>query len=456
VGEVPGVRDGILRADRAASRALNRFRDVFYGWRIVAAAFVIHGLSGGLFFHAFGAYFVFLQNEFGWSRALIAGAFSLSRLESGFLGPLQGWLINRFGSRACVTVGLVIFAFGFFAFALIDNATTFYAAFVAIALGSGLCGFLTINLVLINWFERKRSTAISLAATGGSVAGLMVPLVAWALSTYGWRTTAIASGVLLLVFGLPAAQVIRQAPEPHGYLPDGRKSAEGASDGGGGHGAPVTGGTGGFTARQALRTPAFWLLAAGHGLALMSVSSLAAHLIPYLVNQVAMSVELAATMVAVLTGASVVIHLIGGFVGDRVNRRFLATACMAGHTAALLVLVAATDIIGVAIAVAIQGTAWGFRGPLMTPLRADYFGRRAMATLEGWAAMVTTAGLTIGPISVGVITDRTGDYRIAFLFVAAMAAVGMACFGLAARPKLPVSTLPSPLVGAGEGGGRSA
>jgi sugar phosphate permease len=276
----------------------------------------------------------------------------------------------------------------------------------------------------------------------------MAPVVAWALTTYGWRATAIASGVLLLVFGLPAAQVIRQAPEPYGLLPDGGKApAGGGSEDRHGHGPPVTSGAGGFTAREALRTRAFWLLATGHGLALMSVSSLAAHLIPYLVNQVSMSVELAATMVAVLTGASVVIHLIGGFVGDRVNRRVLATACMAGHTAALLALVAATDLIGVAIAVAIQGTAWGFRGPLMTPLRADYFGRRAMATLEGWAAMVTTAGLTIGPISVGVITDQTGDYRIAFLFVAAMAAVGMVCFGFAARPKLPASARPSPLAG---------
>jgi MFS family permease len=443
VGNPPGVWHRTIHRPGAASDRLNALRNVFYGWWIVAAAFVIHGLSGGLFFHAFGAYFVFLQAEFGWSRALISGAFSLSRLESGFLGPLQGWLINRFGSRNCVTVGLIIFAVGFILLSLVNDAVTFYAVFVIIALGSGLAGFLTINLVLINWFERQRSTAIALAATGGSLAGLMIPLVAWALTTYGWRATAFVSGVLLLVVGLPMARVIRQAPEPYGYWPDGAKGpSEAAGAGGHGHGGagPITGAGAGFTAREALHTRAFWLLASGHGLALMSVSVLAAHLIPFLVSEIEMSLEAAAGMVAVLTGASVVIHLIGGFVGDRVNRRLLATLCMVGHTAALMILVAANSMAAVILAATIQGTAWGFRGPLMTPIRADYFGRRAMASLEGWAAIVTTTGLTVGPIAAGFIADHTGSYRLAFLFVAVMTGIGTACFGLAARPRLPDRT----------------
>jgi MFS family permease len=269
----------------------------------------------------------------------------------------------------------------------------------------------------------------------------MVPFVAWALSTYGWRATAFASGILLLVIGLPMAQVIRQAPEPYGYLPDGAKApvGGGAGEGGGhGHGTAVSGASGGFAAREALRTPAFWLLASGHGLALMSVSAVSAHLIPFLVSpQMGMSLEAAAGMVAALTAASVVIHIIGGPVGDRVNRRLLATLCMVGHTAALLILATATTAAAVVAFAVLQGTAWGFRGPLMTPIRADYFGRRAIATLEGFAAMVTTVGLTMGPIIAGIIADRTGDYRLSFLFIAAMTTIGIFCFGLAARPRLP-------------------
>jgi sugar phosphate permease len=342
-----------------------------------------------------------------------------------------------------VSAGVVIFALGFLLFSGVDNATTFYVAFVIIALGSGLAGYLTINIVLMNWFERSRSTAIALSATGGSLAGLAVPLVAWALSAYGWRATALASGVLLLVVGLPLAQVIRQSPEPYGYLPDGAKAPAAGADGQPNESRAdrFSGATAGFTAREALRTQSFWLLATGHSLALMSVSAVAAFLIPFLVSQMGISIEAAAGMVAVLTAASVATHLVGGFVGDRMSRRLLATLCMAGHTAALLTLVVATSPVVVAVGAALQGTAWGFRGPLMTPIRADYFGRRAIATLEGFAAMVTTVGLTTGPIAAGYIADQTGDYRYSFLFIAAMTSIGMVCFALAARPRLPERAL---------------
>lgn len=418
------------------------FSSVFYGWWIVVAAFAIHATSGSLFFHAFGAYFVYLQNDFGWSRTLISGAFSLSRLESGFLGPIQGWLIQRLGSRTVVRIGLVLFALGFLLMSQMDSVVTFYASCLVIAIGSGLAGFLTINLVLVNWFERRRSTAIALAATGGSVAGLLVPVVAWALSTYGWRATAVASAVLLLVVGLPVSQVLRQSPEAYGYAPDGRPTG-GSSPGGAGHGGITSPAAPSFTARQALRTPAFWLLASGHSLALLSISALSAHMIPFLVSQMGMTVEAGAGMVAVLTFASLVAHVAGGPVGDRVNKRLVATLCMGFHTAAVLLLASATGPLAVIAAATLQGVAWGFRGPVMTPLRAEYFGRAALPTLEGFAALVTTAGLTLGPIATGFIADSSGDYRLGFLFVAAMTAAGGLAFGLAARPP-PPSAYPRP------------
>ena len=67
---------------------------VFYGWYIVSAAGGLQLLSGLLWMHSYGAYVVLLQEEFGWSKALVAGAFALTRIESGILGPLQGWLTD--------------------------------------------------------------------------------------------------------------------------------------------------------------------------------------------------------------------------------------------------------------------------------------------------------------------------------------------------------------------------
>jgi MFS family permease len=396
----------------------------------VAGSWLLHALASGLLFHAFGAYFVQLQAEFGWSRTVISGGFSMARLEGGFLGPIQGWLISRLGPRAVVRIGLVVFSVGFVMLSRVDSVPTFYAAFIVVAIGSGMCGFLTLNIVIANWFERRRARAISLAATGSSSAGLLVPLVALALTTYGWRTVAFYCGLLVLLVGLPVAQLIRHTPEAYGYVPDGARAPAGSAGGA----QPRPSAAGGFTGRQALRTPSFWLIATGHSTALVAISALSAHLIPYLVEQGHMALEAAGAVVAAITATSFAFQLFGGFLGDRFNKRLLTTLAMAGHTAALLILATATTPLQVVAFALLQGMSWGMRGPLMTSIRADYFGRRALATVEGFASLVTTVGLVTGPLSVGIIADRSGDYRAAFFFLAAVTAGGMLCFGLATRP----------------------
>lgn len=89
---------------------------LFFGWYIALAAYAIHVLNGGLLFHAFSAYILPLQAEFGWSRAAVSGVFSMVRAESGILGPLQGWLIDRYGPRAIMRVGIFLFGLGYLAF----------------------------------------------------------------------------------------------------------------------------------------------------------------------------------------------------------------------------------------------------------------------------------------------------------------------------------------------------
>src|SRR5436853_2521628 len=99
---------------------------MFYGWWIVVAGFGIEALVGALVFHAYGAYVVLLREEFGWSKTLFSAAFSMARAESGLLGPVQGWLTDRFGPRALMRVGMVIFATGFLLFSQIGSPLAFF------------------------------------------------------------------------------------------------------------------------------------------------------------------------------------------------------------------------------------------------------------------------------------------------------------------------------------------
>ena len=136
---------------------------VFYGWWIVLASFFVQALNGGLLFHAFSAYILPLQGEFGWSRAQLSGAFSMARAESGILGPLQGWLIDRYGPRAMMCLGNALFSLGFVLFSRMDSLATFYLSFALLALGSSLGGFMPIGTTITNWFVRRRTTALGIS-----------------------------------------------------------------------------------------------------------------------------------------------------------------------------------------------------------------------------------------------------------------------------------------------------
>ena len=156
-------------------------------------------IVGSLMIHSFTAYFPLLQAQFGWSRTLLSGAFALSRAESGILGPLQGWLIDRFGPRVMVRGGMVLFGAGFIMFSYTDSVLDYYLTFLLMALGSSIAGFLTVATTVVNWFERRRGVAMGIAMSGFGIGGLLVPAVAWSLTTLGWRPTAFISGVFIIM-----------------------------------------------------------------------------------------------------------------------------------------------------------------------------------------------------------------------------------------------------------------
>ena len=409
---------------------------VFFGWWIVAGAVAIQFLHGGLLFQAFGAYFVRLQQEFGWSSASLSWSFSLLRVESGLLGPVQGWLIDKFGPRSVLVVGLVIFAIGFAMISRVDSLFSFYMAFVVIAIGSGLGGFLTLFVTVSNWFRRRRATALALSQTGASIGGIFVPVVALALIHIGWRETALISALIILVVGLPIAPLMRRRPELYGMVPDGRRYEPAPEET---RPAVVVEPEREFTAREALRTPAFWFISFGHGSALFVVGALMVHVIPHLVQKLEVPLESASAVITVITAAQIVGLVGGGVLGDRMDKRFIAAACMLGHTVALMGIAFAGAMWVVYIFAVIHGLSWGARGPLMGAIRADYFGVKAIGTIMGLSSLIVTIGNVFGPVFAGWMADRQGDYQLGFVILAAMTGVGTVFFLASKRPSRPES-----------------
>ena len=408
---------------------------IFYGWWIVVAGFLIQMLNGGLFMHSFGAYFIYIREEFGWSRTVLSGAFSLQQMESGILGPLQGWLIDKAGPRAVVRVGVVISGVGLMLFSRVDSILDFYIAFVTIALGSSLGGFMAVIATVTNWFIKKRSLAIGMAMAGMSLGGLLVPILAWLMQTYGWRSVAFASGIAVIAGGLPLAQLLRQAPEKYGMLPDGETprvvtdeidSPQPSND-------PDMD----FTAMEALKTRVFWFISLGHGAALLVVSSLMVHLIPHIVDRLGYSVASAGSVITLMTATMIFSQVSGGALGDRISKRIGLTACLLGHSIALFGLAFSTTIWQVAIFATLHGISWGARTPMVISIRADYFGRSSYATIMGFSSLIMMVGMMIGPLFAGVMADKFGDYRLAFSILAAITGLGSLLFVMSTKPSPP-------------------
>ena len=405
---------------------------MFYGWWIVSAGFGLETLIGGLMFHAYGAYLVLLREEFGWSKTMLSAAFAMARAESGILGPVQGWLTDRFGPRVLIRVGMTIFSLGFILFSQIQGPVTFFLTFFLMALGSSLGGYLPIGVAIVAWFRRRRALALSLSASGMAVGGLLTPLVVLAMSRFGWRTTALASGLLAIAVGLPLAQLVRRRPEAYDLTPDGDppRAAEP-----GGPARPALGQRD-FTAREAMATRAFWYISIGHGAALFVVSAVMVHMVVHVTERLGYSLPQAASVVALMTVMQGIGQVSGGWLGDRFSKRRIAAGCMLGHAAGLLVLAFASAFWMVLAFAVLHGLGWGMRGPLMSAIRADYFGSAAFGTITGLSSMVLMVGMMGGPLVAGILADRTGSYGLGFSVLAALAAVGSVFFLLARRPTL--------------------
>jgi sugar phosphate permease len=404
---------------------------------MVAGGVGLQALSSALLNQAYGAYVVVLQAQFGWSKTAFSTAYAIQQMEGGLLGPVQGWLLDRFGPRAVMRTGVVLLGAGFIFFSQVNSLTTFYLCFMLMAIGSGLGGFMSIVTTIVNWFERRRSTALGIMQTGSAIGGLVVPLVAWSITANGWRVTAFGSGVIIIAAGLPLAGIMRHKPEQYGEVPDGLR----ARDRAGATSSAAVLSEVAFTARQAMRTPAFWLLAMGHSLAMFVVGAVSVHLIAHLTEDLGFTLAGAAGVVSVMTGTLLVGQVTGGLLGDRFSKRLIATIATCGHVLAMLLLARAASLTPVLFAAALQGASHGLRGVQMMPIRADYFGRQSFATIAGFSSLVMMWGMMAGPLISGQIADRTGHYTGAFYVLAGAAAIGALCFALARRPDPP--TMPA-------------
>jgi sugar phosphate permease len=402
---------------------------IFYGWRVVMAAGALQFLQSLLLNQAFGVYLAVLVEERGWSKTAVAGAAALKSTEVAVLGPVLGWAVDRFGARDIMRIGIVTFGIGFILLGQIETLAGFYAAFVVLALGSSMFSNSIAGVAIIQWFEKKRARALSALQAGQAIGGLFVFIVAASIQAFGWRATAVGSGIAAILIGLPIASIIHSRPQDRGEHVDGvppAPRAEGAP-------RPTTPVRDGMSVREALRTSAFWLLALGHGFALFAVSAVNVHAVTHMKEGLGYTLATATLVFTVVTVGQFGGVMLGWVIGDRFQKRLVAAACMAMHAIGLLMLTYATHIAVLIVSALVHGIAWGLRGPFMQAIRADYFGRSSIGMIIGLSSMIIVLGNIAGPILAGAFADWTGNYRLGFTILALLSGVG-ALFFLMAKP----------------------
>lgn len=412
----------------------------FYGWRVVFASGTLQFFQSMLLNQAFGAYLAALVHDTGWSKTALSGAAALKSTESALLGPVLGWMVDRFGAQRIVRAGVILFGIGFMLLSQTETLATFYAAFVVLALGASMCSNMVVSVAIIQWFQKQRARALSSSQFGAAVGGLFVFVVAWMIQTYGWRVTAFGSGVLLIVCGWPLANMVRSRPEDvgqriDGLPPEAEHPHTGSTPVDTEATAPPARSTGReFTAREALRTGSFWLLSLGHACSLFVVTAINVHAIVHIKEGLGYSLAVASLYITIATAGQFVGVVCGWAVPDTIEKRKVTALTMVFHASGMLMLTYATGPIILVLSALVHGIGWGLRGPFISAMRADYFGRNSIGMILGLSSMIMVIGQIGGPLIAGAFADWLGDYRAGFTLIAALAAVGSLFFWMARRP----------------------
>ncbi len=391
-------------------------------------------IASGINFHGFGNFIIPLGREFGWSRTTISVIFSAARLESGLLGPIEGWAVDRFGPRRLILIGIPLMGLGYIALGFINGLLAFFFVFVfMIALGNSLGMSVPITAAAANWFNKRRGLAFGIMWSGVGLGGLFVPAVGWLIESYGWRTAALAIGVFIVVIGPPVASVMRHRPEQYGYYPDGIEPV-GARDSQG-RARPIrVDMSNDFTASEALRTSSFWFLALSIMARSLVSGGIGLHLVPFFVDLGASNVTAAA-----LAGSVGLMSIPGRFglsaLGDYVNKRYVMVASLAVMSVAIIFMARAPSVNAVIPVLIAFSAAQGGISVIPQSLVADYFGRRAYATIQGFRSSIQMLGIIAGPIISGYVFDTTGSYSNAFIGFSAAALLSMALVFMAKPPQ---------------------
>ncbi|MBN2240450.1 MAG: MFS transporter [Dehalococcoidales bacterium] len=406
----------------------------FYGWIIVIVGAVTQFFQG-IGSQGFSTYMDLLHAEFGWTKAALSGPRSVSMIEGAITGPIEGWLVDRFGPRKVVTAGLLITTLGFVLFGIMNNYVMFYVSSLVITLGIAFQGLLVMSVTVNNWFSRRRTIAQSVMGLGYSLAGVAgVPALVLIQNSMDWRASCFITAAAVFVIGLPFAILLRDKPESIGEIPDGIKQEKVAP------GKELVYAGYDFTLKEAAKTKSFWLLALGSSISNLGILSAQLHLFLHLIEGEAAMDRAAVSLVwTVASLSNIPARLLGGYFGDKLPKNIMLGVSIVLMSIAVYILAIATSATMAFTFSVVFGLGWGMRTPILNAIQGEYFGRKSQGVIRGWINSLGLPIMVAAPIVAGYMADTQGTYEYVFSSMAGIMLIGAVMIFLATYPKAPKS-----------------
>jgi MFS family permease len=393
------------------------------GNRVVAAAFLIFlGAMGAN--TAFGVFFKPMLNDFGWTKALTAGAFSLLWIVNGIVGIAMGRFNDRFGSRGVITLSGLLLSSGYVLMSQVSAVWHLYL-FYGVIVGTGMSGiWVPVMSTVARSFGDRRGIMTAIVMVGGGTGTLVAPPISnWLISLFAWRTSYAIVGCLVFIFVVLPAQFLRNTrsqvdnvspgqPEKRHYQPD-----PGARH---------------FSLKEAIDTRQFWLSSGMVFWFGFSTYVIMVHVVPYM-TEMGISAATAANILAVLGGLTGLSRFVLGSVSNRIGNRQVFIVGFVMVSAASFWLLLGKREWELYLFALVFGFGLG-AGVSHSPLIAELFGLTSHGLILGVNVLGYSLGCAAGPLVAGYLFDVTGDYQLAFLACAVSGIVGLVCTALISLP----------------------
>jgi len=408
--------------------------EAFYGWRIVGASFFVLFVTVGAGLYVPPVFLVPLQEQFGWSRAVIAGGTAVAALMTAVASPLAGVWIDRYGARKVMTAGALLMGTAFVLLSSIRSLWQLYALNIAAALGLSCSAWVPNQTLVSNWFTRKRGLAMGIALTGIGFGGMfMAPLGGSLIAAVGWRHAFACIGALILggVIAVILA-IVRDRPADLGLAADGEPAGP-LHEGSALASSHSVESADGLDLKEAIRTTAFWILFLCHFLWVFANLSIVGHLVAFL-SDVGFEAQTAAVVMGVMVGVSVAGRILFGLLSDRIDKRRILALALVCHTVATMCLLRVHAGGAVPFFVIVFGLGLGGGAVLVPLLVGEYFGLVSFGKILGLIMISGAIGAATGPVVTGRIFDVTGHYHMAFLVHIAFFATAAVAVNFMRRP----------------------